>query len=125
VGLGGLLGVLWFGSAIGGLVGPPLSGALADGSGGQQATIVLALAATLLATVLTFAVSDRPALIERDRTDPAGDGHPTDHAGSPPVATQEVPAVATQETPPVATQEAPPAADQPLSPSLSSAPRPR
>jgi MFS family permease len=86
IGLGGLLGVLWFGSAVGGLVGPPLSGALADGSGGQRATILLALVATILATVLTFAVPDRPAVPDRvglpiGAAPPAGNTPPS---GKPP-----------------------------------------
>lgn len=60
-GLGGLLGGLFFGSAIGGLIGPPLAGLLADRTDGQAVPIALSLVVTTAACLLTLAVPDRSA----------------------------------------------------------------
>lgn len=60
VGLGGVLGTLFFGSAIGGLVGPPLAGWLADATEGHLVPIAVSFAATAGAAVLTLAVRDAP-----------------------------------------------------------------
>ncbi|MPY94820.1 MAG: MFS transporter, partial [Acidimicrobiia bacterium] len=58
-GLGGLLGTLFFGSALGGLFGPPVAGFLADRSGGHALPIALSLVVTVGACLLTLAVPDR------------------------------------------------------------------
>ena len=48
VGLGSLLGTLFFGSAIGGLVGPPLAGFLADRTEGHLLPIAMSFVATVV-----------------------------------------------------------------------------
>ena len=58
-GLGGLLGALFFGSALGGLFGPPIAGALDDATDGQALPITVALLVTVAASLVAFAV--RPA----------------------------------------------------------------
>ena len=55
-GLGGLLGALFFGSALGGLFGPPIAGALDDASEGQALPITVALVVTVAASLVAFAV---------------------------------------------------------------------
>jgi MFS family permease len=58
VGLGGLLGLLYFGGGIGGLIGPPLAGVLADASSGQSLPIATALAFTLAGATVTMALPE-------------------------------------------------------------------
>ncbi len=58
VGLGSLIGALFFGSAVGGLIGPPVAGFLADSSGGHALPIILAMVATVLALVVVLGVRD-------------------------------------------------------------------
>jgi MFS family permease len=70
VGLGALLGVLYFGSALGGLLGPPLAGVLAERGDGQTATMTFALAATALAALITLAVR-APSVRTAGGLDPA------------------------------------------------------
>jgi MFS family permease len=65
--LGSVLGVLYFGSAFGGLFGPPLAGRLSDASG-QSLPIAAALVITVVATAVTMAVRDHEP---RLATDPA------------------------------------------------------
>jgi MFS family permease len=55
-GLGGLLGALYFGSALGGLVGPPIAGYLVDSTDRQVVPIALALGLTVAASAFAFAV---------------------------------------------------------------------
>src|SRR4029079_5914322 len=52
VGLGGLLGLLYLGGGIGGLIGPPLAGALADASGGQTLPIAVCLGVTVVGAII-------------------------------------------------------------------------
>jgi MFS family permease len=61
VGLGSLIGALFFGSAVGGLIGPPVAGSLADSSGGHALPIVMALVVTVLALVVVLGVRDTDA----------------------------------------------------------------
>jgi MFS family permease len=58
VGLGGLIGALFFGSAIGGLIGPPVAGSLADRSGGHALPIVMALVVTVAAFLVVLGVRE-------------------------------------------------------------------
>ena len=74
-GLGGLLGALFFGSALGGLFGPPIAGALDDATDGQVLPIAVALLVTVAASLVAFAV--RPADTVHLRADqPAPAGQP-------------------------------------------------
>jgi MFS family permease len=63
VGLGALLGVLYFGSALGGLIGPPLAGLLAERGDGQTATMTFALVITVMAAAVTLAVREPAAVV--------------------------------------------------------------
>ena len=74
VGLGALLGVLYFGSALGGLGGPPLAGVLAERGDGQTPTMTFALVATLLASAITLAVRP-PTAAPHPEVDPGLAGH--------------------------------------------------
>jgi MFS family permease len=58
VGLGGLLGLLYLGAGIGGLVGPPLAGGLADATSGQLLPIGVALLFTIAGAVVTLAIPE-------------------------------------------------------------------
>ena len=58
IGLGGVLGLLYLGGGLGGLVGPPVGGALADSSG-QTAAIAVSLAVTVVAAVVTLRIPAR------------------------------------------------------------------
>ena len=66
VGLGGVVGMMFVSSALGGLIGPPLSGFLADGFDGHEVPIVMCILVSALALVVTLAVPTEPvALPER------------------------------------------------------------
>lgn len=56
VGLGGAMGLLFLGSGLGGLVGPPLAGWLADSSDGTAVPITLALAVSVVAFALSLSI---------------------------------------------------------------------
>lgn len=58
-GLGGVMGLLFLGAGIGGLIGPPLAGLLADASEGSGVPITLALVVSVLAFVLSLAIPTR------------------------------------------------------------------
>jgi MFS family permease len=60
VGMGGSLGLLYLGAGLGGLVGPPFAGWLADASGGHALPIATAVAATVLAAVISVRVPRDP-----------------------------------------------------------------
>jgi MFS family permease len=55
-GLGGVMGLLFLGSGVGGLIGPPLAGWLADSTDGRAAPITLALVVSVLAFLLSLAI---------------------------------------------------------------------
>ena len=74
-GLGGLLGALFFGSALGGLFGPPIAGAVDDATDGQALPIAVALVVTVAASLVAFAV--RPG----DTVQPAAAEQPAPAAG--------------------------------------------
>jgi predicted MFS family arabinose efflux permease len=61
VGLGGVMGLMFLGAGLGGLVGPPLAGWLADASESSTGPISLALAASVVAFVLSLAIPTRGA----------------------------------------------------------------
>ena len=56
VGLGGVMGLMFLGAGLGGLVGPPLAGWLADASEGRVVPISLALGVSVVAFVLSLAI---------------------------------------------------------------------
>jgi MFS family permease len=56
VGLGGAMGLLFLGSGLGGLVGPPLAGWLADSSDGTTLPIALAIGVAAVAFALSLAI---------------------------------------------------------------------
>ena len=60
VGLGAVMGLMFLGAGLGGLVGPPLAGWLADASDGSGVPITLALVVSLLAFGLSLAIPTRP-----------------------------------------------------------------
>ena len=60
VGLGAVMGLMFLGAGLGGLVGPPLAGWLADASEGSGVPITLALVVSLLAFGLSLAIPTRP-----------------------------------------------------------------
>jgi MFS family permease len=66
VGLGGLLGLLYLGAGIGGLVGPPLAGGLADATSGQLLPIAVALLFTIAGAVVTLAIPEGAPVVEDD-----------------------------------------------------------
>jgi predicted MFS family arabinose efflux permease len=61
VGLGAVMGLMFLGAGLGGLVGPPLAGWLADASDGSGVPITLALVVSLLAFGLSLAIPTRRA----------------------------------------------------------------
>lgn len=65
VGLGGVMGLMFLGAGLGGLIGPPLAGWLADASAGSTVPIALALLASVAAFLLSLAIptsgDERPA----------------------------------------------------------------
>lgn len=65
-GLGAVLGLVYFGSGIGGFIGPVVGGALADATGTHRAPILFAMVAAALATTATLALVDRPVEIRLD-----------------------------------------------------------
>ena len=69
VGLGGIIGLLYLGGGLGGLIGPPMAGVLADSSG-QAAAISVSLAVTLAAAVVTLRIPRRGPS-QRSCRDPA------------------------------------------------------
>ena len=73
VGLGGVMGLMFLGAGLGGLVGPPLAGWLADTSSGSTVPIALALGVAVVAFVLSLGIPVRggDALVV-----PAGPGAP-------------------------------------------------
>ena len=56
VGLGAVMGLQFLGAGLGGLVGPPLAGWLADASDGRTAPILLALTVSVVAFALSLAI---------------------------------------------------------------------
>ncbi len=56
VGLGGVMGLMFLGAGLGGLIGPPLAGWLADASAGSTVPITLALVVAVVAFVLSLAI---------------------------------------------------------------------
>jgi MFS family permease len=56
VGLGAVMGLQFLGAGLGGLLGPPLAGWLADAYDGRTAPIVLALTVSVVAFVLSLAI---------------------------------------------------------------------
>ena len=56
VGLGGVMGLMFLGAGLGGLVGPPLAGWLADAFEGRVVPISLALAVSVVAFFLSLAI---------------------------------------------------------------------
>ena len=78
-GLGGLLGLSYTAAAVGGLLGPPIAGALIDATGGYRWAIGFAMTLGLLAFVVTLRVS-RP-----DATEPWPEhGRPSERTDAPP-----------------------------------------
>ena len=61
VDLGAVMGLMFLGAGLGGLVGPPLAGWLADASDGSGVPITLALVVSLLAFGLSLAIPTRRA----------------------------------------------------------------
>jgi predicted MFS family arabinose efflux permease len=59
VGLGGVMGLMFLGAGLGGLVGPPLAGWLADASAGSTVPIALALGVAVVAFVLSLGIPVR------------------------------------------------------------------
>ena len=59
VGLGGVMGLMFLGAGIGGLLGPPLAGWLADATDGTGVPIALALAVSVVAFALSLAIPTR------------------------------------------------------------------
>ncbi|MDQ3385025.1 MAG: MFS transporter, partial [Actinomycetota bacterium] len=59
VGLGGVIGLMFLGAGLGGLIGPPLAGWLADASAGSTVPITLALVVAVVAFVLSLAIPVR------------------------------------------------------------------
>lgn len=59
IGLGSVMGLQFLGAGLGGLLGPPLAGWLADSSNGRTAPIVLALTVSVVAFFLSLAIPTR------------------------------------------------------------------
>lgn len=59
VGLGGVMGLMFLGAGLGGLIGPPLAGWLADASAGSSVPITLALVVAVVAFLLSLAIPVR------------------------------------------------------------------
>jgi MFS family permease len=64
VGLGGVMGMLFLGAGLGGLVGPPLAGWLADVSEGSTVPIALALGVSIVAFALSLGIPARSVAAE-------------------------------------------------------------
>jgi MFS family permease len=60
VGLGSVLGLLFLAGGIGGFLGPPLAGYLADATDGQIVPIAVSLVVTVVAALITAVIPDRP-----------------------------------------------------------------
>jgi MFS family permease len=60
--LGAVLGVVFLGSGIGGLIGPVTAGALRDASGGHALPIIAAIGVTVVATALLAGVPRHPVV---------------------------------------------------------------
>ena len=60
VGLGSVFGVMFAGFGIGGLIGPPLTGFVADSTGGQTVPIIIAVVVTTVATAISLTVQRSP-----------------------------------------------------------------
>ena len=60
VGLGSVFGVIVAGFGIGGLSGPPLTGCVADSTGGQTVPIIIAVVVTTVATAISLTVQRSP-----------------------------------------------------------------
>lgn len=56
VGLGGVMGLMFLGAGLGGLIGPPLAGWLADATAGSGVPIALALIVSIFAFLLSLAI---------------------------------------------------------------------
>lgn len=57
-GLGAILGLVYFGSGIGGFIGPVAGGALADATGTHAVPILFAVGLSAISAVITLAVAD-------------------------------------------------------------------
>jgi MFS family permease len=60
VGLGSTMGLMFLGAGLGGFVGPPLAGWLADSTDGSTVPISMALGVSAIAFVIALAVPTRP-----------------------------------------------------------------
>jgi MFS family permease len=65
VGLGGVIGMLYFGAGIGGLLGAPTGGLLADVSSGRVLPIAAGIAASTVAAVAALGLPHEPVELER------------------------------------------------------------
>lgn len=83
-GLGAMLGLVYFGSGLGGLFGPVAGGALADATGTHLAPILLAIVLATAATLVTLPLPD-------ERVDLAGAGAPTAATATPAPRTDPLP----------------------------------
>lgn len=66
VGLGGIIGMLFLGAGLGGLLGPTTAGFLADVSDGQTVPILFALGASLLTVLLSLGLPTEQVLSAED-----------------------------------------------------------
>jgi MFS family permease len=71
VGLGAVMGLQFLGAGLGGLIGPPLAGWLADTTSGRTAPITLALAVSVVAFALSLAIPES-ADASTELANPAG-----------------------------------------------------
>ncbi|HEY3485516.1 MAG TPA: MFS transporter [Ilumatobacteraceae bacterium] len=60
VGLGSTMGLMFLGAGLGGFIGPPLAGWLADSTDGSTVPITMALGVSVIAFVLALAIPTRP-----------------------------------------------------------------
>jgi predicted MFS family arabinose efflux permease len=67
VGLGSVLGLLFLGAGVGGLIGPPVAGWLAEASDGHTLPIAVVIAVTTVSAVLTFLLPRDPLTVETAR----------------------------------------------------------
>jgi MFS family permease len=65
VGLGGVIGMLYFGAGIGGLLGAPTGGLLADVSSGRVLPIAAGIAASTVAAVAALGLPHEPVELEQ------------------------------------------------------------
>ena len=65
VGLGGVIGMLYLGAGIGGLVGSPMAGVLADVSSGRALPIAAGIAASAIAAVVALGLPHEPVDLEQ------------------------------------------------------------